>query len=240
MDAKKKKVNNTSQQLPESIRYLQPAIDFFNSLGDEELHEDTDKELLLNLLRERIAECDVGTAQGIINSDRETIERYLDRAEVDNPGLYYILGFIDSPDLARFMLRSADDSEPSYPQVSLQLPEELTANRTQYGHINVTSGELSMSFMPLSRMGFYWSKAQWYAPTKGPMVESVCKTRPVQFRKVKGRKRTYITSKPVYWKRVEYLLRVPGGFVWVTLDAGGKDFDELTIEPFLHTLRVER
>jgi hypothetical protein len=68
-------------------------------------------------------------------------------------------------------------------------------------------------------------------------VEEGWKTSPVQFGDSHGFKFRYIQTEP-WWKRVQYLLEVPGGKVSVVLDGCGKDFDEAAFEDKLKTLRI--
>lgn len=62
---------------------------------------------------------------------------------------------------------------------------------------------------------------------------------PVRFGDSHGYKYLYIQTAPS-WKSVEYLLEVPGGKVNVTLDGGGKNFDEATFEAQLKTLQISQ
>jgi hypothetical protein len=55
---------------------------------------------------------------------------------------------------------------------------------------------------------------------------------------VSGKKYVYRQVAPVPWKRVNYVLSVPGGFVSAMLDALGADFDETPFDAHLHTLRL--
>jgi hypothetical protein len=60
----------------------------------------------------------------------------------------------------------------------------------------------------------------------------------VSFGAIAGKKYSYTQTSPVPWKRITYLLSVPGGFVDAILDGGGPDFDETPFESRLHTLRL--
>jgi hypothetical protein len=62
---------------------------------------------------------------------------------------------------------------------------------------------------------------------------------PVQFGDSHGFKFTYHSKSPP-WKRVEYLLQIPGGRAGIMLDAHGKDFDETPFETKLKTLRISQ
>jgi hypothetical protein len=62
---------------------------------------------------------------------------------------------------------------------------------------------------------------------------------PVRFGDSHGYKYLYIQTEPS-WKSVQYLLEVPGGKVNVTLDGGGKNFDEAAFEAQLKTLQISQ
>ena len=68
-------------------------------------------------------------------------------------------------------------------------------------------------------------------------VDEGWKTSPAQFGDSHGFKFSYVQTEP-WWKRVQYLLEVPGGKVSVVLDGRGKDFDEAAFEDKLKTLRI--
>lgn len=54
-----------------------------------------------------------------------------------------------------------------------------------------------------------------------------------------GMKYVFRMIKPAPWKQLDYLLRVPGGCVWIQLSTmTGVDFDESPLESKLHTLRL--
>lgn len=69
-------------------------------------------------------------------------------------------------------------------------------------------------------------------------VDSTQEVGSVDFGAVSGKKCVYRDVAPVPGKRVDNILSVPGGFVSVTLDARGADFDEAPFESRLNTLRV--
>ncbi len=236
-DIQNSKRENMSE-IPESIGYLKEAIDFFNSLAPEELNEDTDTELLESLLRKRIAGCTIREGQDLLDSDRETIENLPEDVKEGNPALLFILGYLFLPDIARLILNEDSESEVTFPQVMMELPKGMKANRGQ-GFFNITSGPLLIIISALEQSTYDILNKQWDGTITDPQIQAECKIESVSIGKAKGRKRVYIQSKPVYWKRIDYLLAVSGGFVVVTLDAGGKDFDESVIEPFLHTIKVK-
>src|SRR5262249_39665596 len=62
----------------------------------------------------------------------------------------------------------------------------------------------------------------------------------VRFGAVAGRKYVHPRVTPMPYKRVRYVLSVPGGFADAMLDAAGADFEEALFESRLHTLRLSR
>ena len=61
----------------------------------------------------------------------------------------------------------------------------------------------------------------------------------VSFEQCSGKKYLHRMTAPALWKRVDYVLRVPGGFVSIGLGTlTGVEFDEAPLEFKLHTLRL--
>jgi hypothetical protein len=74
--------------------------------------------------------------------------------------------------------------------------------------------------------------------TSRPMVEgSGMSVADVRFGQVSGIKRITKVASPAF-KRLEYALDVPGGYLMAVLARRAGDFDESEIERYLHTLRV--
>ena len=60
----------------------------------------------------------------------------------------------------------------------------------------------------------------------------------VSFEQCTGKKHVHRMTVPAPWKQVDYVLRVPGGFVSIGLGTlTGVAFDEPPLESKLHTLR---
>jgi hypothetical protein len=60
----------------------------------------------------------------------------------------------------------------------------------------------------------------------------------VSFGDAGGTKRVTVADRHVFFKSVAYVLQVPGGWVQISVQATGEDFDEAAVESKFSTLRV--
>jgi hypothetical protein len=76
----------------------------------------------------------------------------------------------------------------------------------------------------------------WVAP---PRIQATRSKSDVSFGPCRGYKYVYVQAGNRNWKRVDYVLSVPGGFVivWIGTESG-EDFDESPIEDRLDTLSL--
>jgi hypothetical protein len=220
--------------LPEPLRYLQPFADALAKLPPEELNEDVDASQLDAALRKRVRGLDEEAADAELAADRNLLERWLE----DKPGhpAHWIRGFLLAPDLATDLTQPVEPP-PRGPEMSFLAPDGWKVNAVPF-RLDLKKGKLIGTIMAIDQFSFdlmQWQKEQWVAP---PGLEVTREIQAVRHGDVSGKKYVYRQFAPAPWKRVDYLLNVPGGFVSATLDAFGADFDETPFDANLHTLRL--
>jgi len=123
-------------------------------------------------------------------------------------------------------------------RVRIDVPKGFRAHR-EGNSLELKSGKLIVVLEPVDKATTKVLKAQsdqWSQPdSKCDLTRAVTT---VQFGHVSGTKFAFHQTTPAPYKRVEYLLQVPGGHIHAVLDASGRDFDEAPIELQLHTLQI--
>ena len=229
-----KEASMGSKPLPSRLAYLQPALDWLATLPADELDEDTDSSLVDNALRTRISGMSESEAQQLIDDDGQALEGWLDQPGMElSPG-NFILGLLSLPDLAHFMLVPP---EPPPPRILFEAPDGYQIVERPNG-LNLEVGLLIGCINVIDVATAEFLQEQKKQTLSLPHVNVDCSIDQVCFGPVIGTRHRLIDT-VTQWKRVEYFLDVPGGHVYVMLDAGGKDFDEAPMEACLHTLRVE-
>jgi len=220
--------------LPERLRYLQPFANALAKLPPDQLNEDVDASRLESTLRKRVRGLDEGAAEAELAKDRDALERWL-RDKPDHPA-HWIRGFLLSPDLAAHLTQPAE-SPPRGPEMGFAAPDGWKVKVVPF-RLDLKRGKLIGTIMAIDEFSFDLMQRQqehWAAP---PGLEATREVQAVRHGEVFGKKYVYRQVAPVPWKRVDYVLRVPGGFVSAMLDALGSDFDEAPFDDKLHTVRL--
>lgn len=230
--------------LPEPLRYLQPYANALAKLPPEELNEDVDASPLEAALRRRIRDLDLEAAEERLAQDRGRLERWLED-KPDHPA-HWILGFILSPTLATDLAQpvgtppaSEVEPVPRGPTIAFVPPEGWRVKKLAPYLWEVKKGKLSGSVMAIDQGLFYQTQREregdWAV---SPGVEATREIEVAQHGDVAGKKYVYRRTAPGPWKRVDFVLSVPGGFAMAGVESTGADFDEPPFEAQLHTLRV--
>lgn len=220
--------------LPEPLRYLQRFANALSKLAPYDLNEDVDISQLEAALRKRIRGLDVEAAEAQLTEDRELLEHWL----IDRPdhSAHWIRGFLLSPDLAT-ILTQPEEPSPRGPEMSFVAPDGWKVTVVPF-RLDLKKGKLVGTIMVIDELSFDFNQRQqeyWVAPSG---LEATREVLAVRYGNVSGTKCIYRQIAPVPWRSVDYLLRVPGGFVSAMLCASGADFDEAPFDAKLHTLRL--
>jgi hypothetical protein len=248
------------EMLPKRLKYLQPFREFLNELPKAEVGEATDTTLLEKVLRKRIRGKSVKGAQEHLNEDIKELENYLTGPRHENDRLHFVLGFLliaaekpkkllNPPEkrkliLERLKMNLPPKAKPSVDEYSLTvkwkrqhfyalrcdmsddfsreytLAQLANPNASEYELLNlVGAGGIAESVPPAAR------------PIRPTAI-------PVNLGKVVGHKVLAIVESPVASKHVSYLLKIPKGYVNVSISAR-ESFDESEWETYLATLRFE-
>jgi len=231
--------------LPESLRYLQPFANALAKLGPDGLNEDVDPSRLEAALRKRIRDLDLEAAEAQMDGDRELLAGWLED-KPDHPA-HWILGFIVSPTLA-FDPMQPPRPPPRGPEMLFEAPKGWKVKIVPF-RLDLKAGKVIASIMAIDEGTFrllQWQREQ-AAKAPAPVIEGFPQPvvvgdyneSEVSFGPCARKKYLYVQTAPAPWKQVDYVLRVPGGFVSIWLGTlTGAEFDESPLELKLHTLRL--
>jgi hypothetical protein len=223
--------------LPEPLRYLQPFANALAKLPPESLNEDVDASRLEAALRKRIRDLDLEAAEAQLEEDRELLDGWL--ADKPNHPAHWILGFILSPTLATDLTQPPEPL-PRGPEMRFEAPNGWKVKSAPF-RLDLKAGKVVGSIMAIDESGFEGSlrEREQTAKLRQPGQETANEISNVSLDGYSGKKYVFRMIKPAPWKQVDYLLRVPGGCVWIRLSTmTGADFDEVPLESKLHTLRL--
>jgi hypothetical protein len=218
--------------LPEALRYLQPFANALAKLPPDALNEDVDASRLESALRKRVRGLDEDAAAAPLDKDRDALERWLED-KPDHPA-HWIRGFLLSPDLATHLTHQPKPP-PRGPAMSFVAPEGWKVKVVPF-RLDLKHGKLVGTITAIDELSFGLLERQHEDTVAPPGLKVAREVREVRCGEVSGKKFVYRQTVPVPWKRVEYVLSVPGGFVSATLDALGADFDGSSFDAKLHTL----
>ena len=183
-------------------------------------------------VRKRIRGLDEEAAEAQLTEDRDLLEHWL-RDKPDHPA-HWIRGFLQSPDLATHFTQPVEPA-PRGPEISFVAPDGWKVKVVPF-RLDLKKGKLIGTIMVIDEFSFDLMQRQqehWVAP---PGLEATREVHAVRHGDVSGKKYIYRQIAPVPWKRVDYVLSVPGGFVSAMLDALVQDFDEVPFDAKLHTV----
>ncbi len=234
----------TPTPLPDSLRYLQPFANALAKLPPDALNEDVDASRLEAALRKRVRGLDEEAAEAELARDRDRLEHWL-KDKPDHPA-HWIRGFILSPTLATDLTQpvgppppGAVEPAPQGPKIDFVPPEGWRVKELAPDLLQLKKGKLSGSVMAIDEGLFHQSQrereTEWVV---APGVEATRDVQVAEYGNVSGKKYVYRRIAPDQWKRVDYVLSVPGGFAMAGVESAGADFDEAPFEAQLPTVRL--
>jgi hypothetical protein len=250
-----------NETLPKRLQYLQPFRELIKKLPRADVDETADTTLLEELLRKRIRGMGVKKAQDELTSDLKELEIYLSAPRLRNDRLHFVVGFLliaaEKPEvflkppekskviLERLTMETPPKAKSSIDEYSLNvkwkrqnfhalrlnMEDEFGRKRTlvELEHPNVSEYEL------LNLLGF--SRLAESMPPSARQIQRP-PAAPIRLGNVMGHKRVSLCDAPIFNKRVEYLLKIPGGYVSVFISAR-QPFDESEWDTYLATLRLQ-
>jgi hypothetical protein len=230
--------------LPDPLRYLQPFVNELAKLPPDGLNEDVDASPLEAALRKRIGNLDLEAAEARLADDRDRLERWLED-KPDHPA-GWILGFILSPTLATDLTQPVGPPPPRGttgpmlhgPKVDFVPPDGWRVKQLAPYLLQLKKGKLTGTVMAIDERLFHQTQRDRENWVVWPGVEATRDVQDARYGGVSGRKYVYRRIAPDQSKRVDYVLRVPGGFAMAGIEAAGADFDESVFESALTTLRL--
>lgn len=222
---------------PEPLRYLQPFADALARLPPEELNEDVDTTRLEAALRKRVRDLDEQAADAELAKDRGLLERWLED-KPDHPA-HWIRGFLLTRHLTRY-LRQPPKPPPRGPEMLFEAPNGWKVKSVPF-RLDLKAGKVAGSIGAIDEFtfGLLQLQREQAAKIQQPGVQWTSEVSDVSFGPCSGKKYLHRMTAPATLKQVDYVLRVPGGFVSIGLGTlKGADFDESPLESKLHTLRL--
>jgi hypothetical protein len=247
--------------LPKRLLYLQPFCEFLKKLPRADVDETADTTLLEDLLRKRLRGMGLKKAKDELTSDLNELEIYLSAPRLRNDRLHFVVGFLliaaEKPEvflkppekprviLERLTMETPPKAKSSIDEYSLNIKwkrqnfhalrlnmeDEFSRKRTlvELEHPNASEYEL-LNLLGFSRL----------AESMPPSARQIQQPQAIAIRlgNVMGHKRVSLCDAPSYYKRVEYLLKIPGGYVSVFVSAK-QPFDESEWDLYLATLRFQ-
>jgi hypothetical protein len=228
----------TPAPLPEPLKYLQPFTKALAKLPPEKCNEDVDPSRLEKALRKRLQGLDDAAAVAALSRDQELLAAWL-KDKPDHPA-HWISGFLLYAELT-MCLTEPDEPSPPDIEIHFEAPEGWTA-KPGPSRLDLKAGKIIGSIMESDEFSFGRQSEELKrkaAQVLPPDAEHTHVVSDVSFGPCRGKKCIHLTTSPIHWKEVEYLLHVPGGAVSIMLATlKGKDFDEVPLESKLHTLRI--
>jgi hypothetical protein len=235
----------TVQPLPEDIKYLEPVLRKMREIPVDELNEDTDASAINKALLGRIKALGKCGVSKRLAADRDVLRTWLEESKAEEPAAWWIVGYLMIPGALVRRLLAPPEAPPSGPKIVFEAPAGWTVKHYPVS-ISFRNGKLVASIQAIDADILKHLRSQYEAMDKlparprnlpRPKYKVKCERSVVRFGECRGDKRTSVMIGPG-WKRIDYLLEVPGGAVTIMLDGGGKGFDESAFEEKLHTLRV--
>lgn len=223
--------------LPEPLKYLQPFVRSLAKLHPDELNEDVDASRLDAAVRKRLRGLSEGAAMEALSQDRDLLAHWLRTSAPNDHPAHWVLGYLSLPDLIDAQIRPPAPP-PRGPAMHFEAPDGFKMKIVPF-RLDLKKGKLIAVISAIDQFTFDLLHRQgesWKAP---PELQATRQIQPVTFGDSTGTKYVYRQVGPAPWKGVDYLLRVPGGFVSVKLSAFGADFDEAPFESKLHTVRLK-
>lgn len=251
-----------SEPLPERLQYLQPFREFLAKLPKEET-SDADPTLLEELIHEQIKGKTAEQAKEKLHADLGELEKYLSAPRRRNDRLHFVQGYlliaVEDPEP---LLKPPEKPKPIEERLLMDLPPKVKSKIDEdspsmhvkwkgqrfYAQRCCLEDEFSRKIFLAEFAHPNASEYERFVLMGEPSLAEIVphaareirrQSISVDLGKVTGHK--YISSgeQPATWKRVDYLLKIPGCYISASIQAH-ELFDESEWEPYLATLRYEK
>lgn len=225
-----------TKSLPGALRYLLPLVEALRKSPPEPEEYDNDAMAakLDRSLKKRLKGLDEDAAAKELSKDRRLLEQWLKTSPPQNRIWHYTLGLLAYPDLAELVLRPLKPL-PRGPKMRFALPPGWKKKVVLF-RLDLKKGKLIGTIQAIDESSFENLLSQQNSWTAPPPLKLTRDQQNVSFGDVSGKKYIF---RDVTGKRVDYVLRVPGGFVHAFLGTlEPAEFDEEPFEAKLNTLRL--
>jgi hypothetical protein len=249
------------ETLPERLQYLRPFQEFLTKLPKAEVGEFTDNTLLEKLIRKRLRGMSSEEAKKALGADLQELKEFCSVGRRgDDVRLGFILGFLwVASEMPEELLKPAIKPRKIVERLRMELPRGAKSSIDQYSlsvewmgqNFHALRLDMEDAFsheFTLARLAHpNASEHELLSLIDASAAERVCPN-PIQDRaqaisvnlgKVVGHKHVACGEPPNEWKRADYLLKIPAGYVSVSIQAGHL-FDESWWETYLTTLHFSK
>lgn len=242
-DAVHLKLMSRQTPLPKCLEYLRAFRRQAAKLAPEEINEEMDLALLNGLLLKRIEGLTLDQGKKVLDEDHQVLDGWLKTAAAPDAGMFFLNGYLGAlPELVDLLLE-ARAKPTAKPKIDIQLPPGVKA-KTKNGILwEIRWMGAKIFAYPLDQSGF---EMQIGMLRDGPRHQLATTTvEEVKYGPVIGVRR-FTDMSIVEVIQIEYALRVPGGFVFVSVLKSGNRIDaakfkeaEMKIEQCFHSIRIE-
>ena len=221
--------------LPESLIYLEPVRKQFAKLGPDQIHEDTDLSVLRRAVKKRIKDLAPDQISSALCDDAARLGEWLSTPEGQlehNARMHFVLPLL--PDAIEILFSKESGKDTPEKEVFMTTPVEAKTSK-EYGILTLKWKRMHLSLYPADENWFHKSISEFRHFAQPEVTAYPKVVTEFEVGEVKGFKA--ISECPGF-KRVDYALKVPGGFVVGVLDFANTKFDESLLEKFFDSITV--
>ena len=224
--------------VPQRLKFLEPFIQIFDSMPAEDVENSEHIDLLDSLLRDYVAGTPTDEVDAKIGALFESVVEWLAESPTDNEAALFLKGFLLFPDLGQDLLQPPTRGSEC-PTISFDAPSGWVVDRVPF-RLDLSSGEVNASITAIDELSFDIFPMQMEAGVPAPHLKASRSSSEVCWDTCRGNKFVYLEEGTKTWKRVDYVLSVPGGFVSVWMGTeSGDNFDEMPLESQLRTITLD-
>jgi hypothetical protein len=243
------------------LRFLRPFQEYLAALPAADVGETTDSTMLEKLLRKRLRGMSPQEATNQLSADLEDLEAVFSVGHRRDVRLGFIVGFLfTAATMPENLLKPPAKRKKVVARMTMKLPPGAKLSVDEYSlvvkwkrqNLCVTRCDMDDEFsrdLTLATFAHPNASEREFLTLMGETAlaklaspntsENQPKAISVKLGTVIGHKHVALGNAPVVWKRAGYLLKIPGGYVSVDIQARHL-FDETEWESYLATLRFTK
>lgn len=214
-------------KLPPKLAQWQPILDRLHEVPPDRMDDEGAFDFILDFLEKRFGPERIATADDQLETERKELNRLAAKPGAD-PMLTLLTVWV-SPHFAGEVSKSDDEGQPPF-SVVVTLPSDLR-RRDDFGSVYANGDELTMAFIPTAASTFEFRRKNLIGQNY----------REVAFERdnVSGWKLENANPKLSPRRYLHYFLTVPGGAVYVEVEAGDETIEIRNLESLFDGLSVQ-